>query len=84
MSHDHNVDNCSFRFCRKCRQLNLRENRSLTQYYQGNPLPASHRFMKNDSVLACSWSLVVIVMVVAMVMVMVAAIVSVPARGGRT
>jgi len=43
MSHGHGVDNCSRRFCRKGRQLDLGESRSPTQIFQRNLLPASHR-----------------------------------------
>ena len=43
MPHDHGVDNCSLRFCRKGRQLDLGESRSPTQIFQRNLLPASHQ-----------------------------------------
>jgi len=43
MPHGHGVDNCSLPFCRKGRQLDLGENRSPTQIFQRNLLPASHR-----------------------------------------
>jgi len=43
MSHGHGVDNCSRRFCRKSRQLDLGESRSPTQIFQWNLLLASHR-----------------------------------------
>jgi len=43
MPHGHGVDNCSLRFCRKGRQLDLGESRSPTQIFQRNLLPASHR-----------------------------------------
>ena len=43
MSHCHGVDNCSLRFCRKSRQLDLGESRSPTQIFQQNLLRASHR-----------------------------------------
>jgi hypothetical protein len=42
MPHDHGVDNCSLRFCRNGRQLDLGESRSPTQIYQRNLLLASH------------------------------------------
>jgi len=43
MPHGHGVDNCSVRFCRKGRQLDLGESRSPTQSSQRNSLPASHQ-----------------------------------------
>jgi len=43
MPHDHGVDNCSLRFCRNGRQLDLGESRSPTQIFQRNLLLASHR-----------------------------------------
>jgi hypothetical protein len=42
MPHDHGVDNCSLRFCRNGRQLDLGESRSPTQIFQRNLLLASH------------------------------------------
>ena len=42
MPHDHGVDNCSLRFCKNGRQLDLGESRSPTQIFQGNLLLASH------------------------------------------
>jgi len=42
MPHGHGVDNCSLRFCRKGTQLDLGENRSPTQIFLRNLLPASH------------------------------------------
>jgi hypothetical protein len=42
MPHDHGVDNCSHRFCRNGRQLELGESRSPTQIFQRNLLLASH------------------------------------------
>ena len=39
----HGVDNCSLRFCRQGRQLDLGESRSLTQIVQWNLLPVSHQ-----------------------------------------
>jgi hypothetical protein len=38
------VDNYSLRFCRKGRQLDLRESRSPTQFSQRNLQPVSNRF----------------------------------------
>jgi hypothetical protein len=43
MPHGNGVDNCSLRFYRKGRQLDLGESRSPTQILQQNLLPASHR-----------------------------------------
>jgi len=43
MPHGHGVDNCSLRFCRKGRQLDIGESRSPTQIFQRNLLLASHR-----------------------------------------
>jgi len=42
MPHHHGVDNCSLRFCRNGRQLELGESRSPTQIFQRNLLLASH------------------------------------------
>jgi len=42
MPHGHD-DNCSLRYCRKGRQLDLGQSRSPTQIFQRNLLPASHR-----------------------------------------
>jgi hypothetical protein len=43
MPHPHGVDDCSLRFRRKGRQVDLGESRSPTQIFQQNLLPASHR-----------------------------------------
>jgi len=43
MPHGHGVDNCSLRFYKKGRQLDLGESRSPTQIFQWNLLLASHR-----------------------------------------
>jgi len=43
MPHGHGVDDCSLRFFRKGRQLDLGESRSPTQIFQRNLLPTSHR-----------------------------------------
>jgi len=43
MPHGHGVDNCSLRFCRKGRQLDLGESRSPTPIFQRNLLLAPHR-----------------------------------------
>jgi len=42
MPHEHGVDNCSLRFSRNGRQLDLGESRSPTQIFQRNLLLASH------------------------------------------
>jgi len=42
MPHGHGVDNCSLRFCKKGRQLDLGESRSPIQIFQWNLLLASH------------------------------------------
>jgi len=42
MRNDHAVDNCSFRFCKNGRQLDLGESRSTTQIFKCNLLLASH------------------------------------------
>jgi hypothetical protein len=42
MPHDHGVDNCSLRFCRNGRQLDLGESSSPTQIFKRNLLLASH------------------------------------------
>jgi len=39
MPHGHGVDNCSLRFCREGRQLDLGESRSPSQIFQRNLLP---------------------------------------------
>jgi len=44
MPHGHGVDNFRLTSCRQGRQLDLGESRSLTQIFQRNQLPASHRF----------------------------------------
>ena len=43
MPHGHGVDNCSLRFCRKGRQLDLGESRSPTRIFQRNLVPAAHQ-----------------------------------------
>ena len=75
MSHGHDVDNCSLRYCRKGRQLDLGESRSPTPISQQNLQPVSHR----------SWAYVytfspglMVVMVMVMVMVLVMVTVMVP------
>jgi len=44
MSHGHGVDNCSHRFCRNSRQLDLEESRYPPQIFQWNLLLTCHRF----------------------------------------
>ena len=44
MPQGHGVDNCSLRFCRNGRQLDLEESRSRTQFSQWNLQPVSRRF----------------------------------------
>jgi hypothetical protein len=43
MPHTHGVDNCSLRFRRKGRQLDLGGSKSPTQIFQRNLVPTSHR-----------------------------------------
>jgi len=70
MPHGHGVDNCSLTFCRKGRQLDLVESRSLTQIFQRNLLPASHRLWAY--VCAFGPGLMVMMAMVMMAMVMMA------------
>jgi len=66
MPYGHGVDNCSLRFCRKGRQLDLGESRSPTQFSQRNLQPVSHRFWAY----VCAFGpglMVVMVMVMVMV-----------------
>jgi hypothetical protein len=39
MPHGHSINNCSLRFCREGRQLDLGESRSPVQIFQRNLLP---------------------------------------------
>jgi len=74
MPHDHGVDNCSLRYCRKGRQLDLGESRSPTQIFRRNLLPASHRLWAY----VCTFGpglMVMVAMVMAMVMVSVMVII---------
>jgi len=66
MPQDHGVDNCSLRFCRKGRQLDLGESRSPTQFSQWSLQPVSRRFWAY----VCAFGPGLMVMMV-MVMVMV-------------
>jgi hypothetical protein len=64
----HGVDNCSLRFCRKGRQLDLGESRSPTQFSQQNLQPVSRRFWAY--VYASGLGLIVMMVMVMMVMAM--------------
>jgi len=70
MPHDHGVDNCSLRFCRKGRQLDLGESRSPTQIFQRNLQLASHGLWAY--VCAFGPGLMVMMAMVMMAMVMMA------------
>ena len=70
MPHGHGVDNCSLRFCRKGRQLDLGESRSPTQIFQWNLLLASH--LLSAYVCAFGPGLMVMMAMVMMAMVMMA------------
>jgi len=76
MPQGHGVDNCSLRFCRKGRQLDLGESRSRTQIFQRNLLPASHRLWAYVCPLGPGL-MVMMVMVMVMVMVMMMVMVKV-------
>jgi len=72
MPHTHGVDNCSLRFRRKGRQLDLGESRSPTQIFQRNLVPTSHRLWAY----VCAFSPGLMgTMAMAMVMVMVIVII---------
>jgi hypothetical protein len=76
MPYGHGVDNCSFRYCRKGRQLDLRKSRSPTQFSQWNLQPASRRFWAyvcafGPGLLAMMMMVMVMVMMMVMVTVMV-------------
>ena len=70
MPQGHGVDNCSFRYCRKRRHLDLGENKSPTQFSQGNPQPVSFRFWAYAYTFGPGL-MVMMVMVLVMVLVMV-------------
>ena len=70
MPHDHGVDNCSLRFCRNGRQLELGESRSPTQIFQRNLLLASHGLWAYVGTFGLG-RMVMMAMVMAMVMVLV-------------
>jgi hypothetical protein len=67
MPHGHGVDNCSLRFCRKGRQLDLGESRSRTQIFQRDLLPTSHRLWTY----MCAFGLGLMVMMAMVMMAMV-------------
>ena len=71
MPHSHHVNNCSLRFCKRGSQLDLGESRSLTEIFQRNLVPASHRLWEY----VCAFSLGLMeMMAMAMAMAMVMAI----------
>jgi len=70
MPHDHGVDNCSLRFSRNGRELDLGESRSPTQIVQRNLRLASHGLWAY--VCAFGPGLLVMMVMVMMVMVMMA------------
>jgi len=70
---DHGVDNCSLRFCRNGRPLDLGESRSPTEIFQQNLLLASHRLWAY--VCAFVLGLMVVLGMVMMAMVMVSVMV---------
>ena len=88
MPQRHGVDNCSLRFCRKGRQLDLGESRSPTQFSQRNLQPVSRRFWADAyafgpglmvmMVLVLVIVIVMVMMVMALVIVMVMVMVIVP------
>jgi len=67
MPHDHGVDNCSLRFCRNGRQLDLGESRSPTRIFQRNLLLASHGLWAY----VCAFGLRLMVMLAMVMMAMV-------------
>jgi len=76
MPHTHGVDNCSLRFRRKGRQLDLGESRSPTQIFQRNLVPASHRLWAYECAFGPGLTgKMAMAMAMAMAMVMVLAIV---------
>jgi len=70
MPHDHGVDNCSLRFCRNGRQLDVGESRSPTQIFPPNLVLASHGLW--EYVCAFEPGLMVMMAMAMMVMVMTA------------
>jgi len=79
MPHGHGVDNCSLRFCRKGRQLDLGESRSPTQIFQWNLLLASHQLWAYVYALG----LMVMMAMVMMAMMMVSVIVIIVPEASR-
>ena len=75
MPHGYGVDNCSLRFCRKRRQLDLGESRSPTQFSQRNLLPASHRLRVYVSGFGPGLMVMMAMVMMAMVMVLVMVII---------
>jgi uncharacterized membrane protein len=74
MPHGHGVDNCSLRYCRNGRQLDLAESRSPTQIFQRNLLPGSHRLWVYVGTFGLGLMVMmamVMAMMIAMVMVLV-------------
>jgi len=68
ISHDHGVDNCSFRFYRHGRQLDLRESRSPTQIFQQYLLLASLRYWAYVGTFGPGLLVMMAMVVIAMVM----------------
>jgi len=75
MPHDHGVDNCSLRFCRNGRQLDLGESRSPTQIFQRNLLLASHGLWAYVCAFGPGLMVMMAMVMTAMVMVMVSVMV---------
>ena len=76
MAQPHGVDSRSFRFCRKCRQLNHGESRSLMQFSLWNLQPVSHWFWAYVGAFS-EELMVMLVMVMVMVKMMVLVMVTV-------
>jgi len=75
MPHDHGVDNCSLRFCRKGRQLDQGESRSPTQIFQRNLLLASHGLWAYECAYGPGLMVMMAMVMTAMVMVLVMVII---------
>jgi len=71
MPYVHGVDNCHLTSFRIGRQLNLCENRSPTQNFQRNQLPASHQFQPYVRAFGLGLMLMMALVMMAMVMVLV-------------
>jgi len=78
MPHDHGVDNCSLRFCRNGRQLDLGESRSPTQIFQGNLLLASHGLWAYVCVLGPGLMVMMAMVMMAMAMAAMVMVIIVP------